>query len=136
MRWLERVRDQDGDDLVAIIQPDESGLDASPKYDVAMGIHSQPPTDTLPEWRRSMHRLFDAYANKSHEEQARLDVFLFEDGMINVIHADGLRALARLARAVGMPGAADLERGYRRTLDALLAKSWDERRGALWGLSG
>src|SRR5207253_11077576 len=44
MRWLERVRDQDGDDLVAIIQPDESGLDASPKYDAAMGIHSQPPT--------------------------------------------------------------------------------------------
>src|ERR1700694_2472390 len=37
--WLREVRDPDKDDLIAIIQPDESGLDASPKYDAAMGIH-------------------------------------------------------------------------------------------------
>jgi len=136
MRWLERVRDSDHDGLIEIIQPDESGLDASPKYDEAMGVPSQPPTETLPEWRRSMHRLFDAYANQTHEEQARLDVFLFEDVMMNVIYADGLRALARLVRAVGMPGADELDRGYRRTLDALVAKCWDARSGAFWDLSG
>jgi hypothetical protein len=31
--WLERDRDPDGDGLVAILPPDESGLDDSPKYD-------------------------------------------------------------------------------------------------------
>jgi glycogen debranching enzyme len=136
MRWLDRVRDVDHDDLVTIIQPDESGLDASPKYDAAMGVPAQPPSATLPAWRRSMHRLFDAYANKSHEEQARLDVFSFEDVMMNTIYADAWRALARLVRAVGMPGGDEFEGRYRRTLDALMAKCWDERRGLFWDLSG
>ena len=35
--WLERDRDLDGDGLLWIIQPDESGLDASPQYDAVYG---------------------------------------------------------------------------------------------------
>ncbi len=33
MDWLSRNRDLDGDRLLWIVQPDESGLDASPKFD-------------------------------------------------------------------------------------------------------
>ena len=134
--WLARVRDQDGDGLVAVIQPDESGLDASPKYDEAMGIPSQPPSETLPALRRSMQRLFRAYENESHDEQARNGVFLFEDVMVNAIYADGLRALAHLAGAAGLDGAADFERRAKRTLDALMEKCWDPERGLFWDLSG
>src|SRR4051794_12861243 len=32
-RWLMRERDPDGDGLISILLPDESGLDDSPKYD-------------------------------------------------------------------------------------------------------
>jgi glycogen debranching enzyme len=134
--WLARVRDQDGDGLVAIIQPDESGLDASPKYDEAMGISGDPPTETLPALRRSMQRLFRGYENLTVEREPQIDLFLFEDVMMNSIYADGLRALARLARAVGLPGADGYERRYRRTLDAMLAKCWDDERGVFWDLSG
>jgi glycogen debranching enzyme len=67
--WLARVRDPDDDGLVAIIQPDESGLDASPKYDKAMGIPHDPPTDTLPMLRRSMQRLFGAYKGATPEAE-------------------------------------------------------------------
>jgi hypothetical protein len=35
--WLERNRDLDGDGLLWIVQPDESGLDASPKFDPVWG---------------------------------------------------------------------------------------------------
>ncbi len=35
--WLERNRDLDGDGLLWIVQPDESGLDASPKFDAFWG---------------------------------------------------------------------------------------------------
>ncbi len=136
VRWLQRVRDQDNDGLVAIIQPDESGLDASPKYDAAMGVPSQPPEETLPALRRSMQRLFNAYEGVGAEREPRLDVFLFEDVMVNTIHADALRALARLSRAVGLPGADELEREYRRTLDALMAKCWHPEAGLFWDLSG
>jgi len=132
--WLARVRDQDGDGLVAIIQPDESGLDASPKYDAAMGISSQPPTETLPALRRSMQRLFRGYEGLSREREPQIDLFLFEDVMFNAIYADGLRALARLAAAVGLDE--DYARRSRGTLDALMSKCWDEERGVFWDLAG
>jgi hypothetical protein len=38
--WIERERALDGDGLLWIIQPDESGLDASPKFDSAFGWRS------------------------------------------------------------------------------------------------
>jgi hypothetical protein len=37
--WMERERGIDGDGLLWLIQPDESGLDASPKFDSAWGWH-------------------------------------------------------------------------------------------------
>jgi hypothetical protein len=39
--WLRENRDLDGDGLLWLIQPDESGLDASPKFDHVWGSHSQ-----------------------------------------------------------------------------------------------
>jgi hypothetical protein len=38
--WFERERSLDGDGLLWIVQPDESGLDASPKFDSAFGWRS------------------------------------------------------------------------------------------------
>ena len=134
--WLASVRDPDDDGLIALIQPDESGLDASPKYDKAMGIPYEPPTDTLPALRRSMQRLFTAYKDAAPEAQPLLDVFLFEDVMMNSIYADGLRALAKLSRAVGSPDADRFERESKRTLGALMRKCWDEEAGVFWDLSG
>lgn len=134
--WLARVRDPDNDGLVAIIQPDESGLDASPKYDKAMGIPYDPSEDTLPTLQRSMQRLFTAYTDVPPQTQPLLDVFLFEDVMMNSIYADGLRALAKLSRAVGAPDGDRFQRAYHRTLKALVAKCWDEQAGLFWDLSG
>ncbi len=37
MEWLARNRDLEGDGLLWIVQPDESGLDASPKFDPVWG---------------------------------------------------------------------------------------------------
>jgi hypothetical protein len=43
-RWLAANRDLDGDGLIWIVQPDESGLDASPQFDAIWGrrAHSRP----------------------------------------------------------------------------------------------
>ena len=38
--WIERERGLDGDGLLWIVQPDESGLDASPEFDSAFGWRS------------------------------------------------------------------------------------------------
>src|SRR5205807_1399692 len=84
--------------FTAIIQPDESGLDASPKYDELMEISASPPEEVLPQLRRSMQRLFTAYAPYRSEPAriAVLDVFTWEDVMFNAIYGDGLRCLAKL----------------------------------------
>jgi hypothetical protein len=39
--WLREHRDLDGDNLLWIVQPDESGMDASPKFDHVWGRYAQ-----------------------------------------------------------------------------------------------
>jgi len=139
-RWLKAYRDPDDDHLIAIIQPDESGLDTSPKYDALMQLGEVPPEQVHPRLRASMERLFSAY--KPHrEDPARLlalDVFNWEDVMVNTIYADGLQLLGGLCREAGYPTteAAEFERRSRRVLAALEDKCWDERAGVFWDLYG
>jgi len=136
--WLDEVRDPDRDGLIAIIQPDESGLDASPKYDAAMGVPYDPPSATLPTLQRSMERLFRTYEPLSLTDQRLADAFLFEDVMVNVIYADALRALARVVRETGGDTnlAAGLEVRRSAAARALVEKCWDEAAGVFWDLSG
>jgi hypothetical protein len=57
--WLAGHRDLDGDGLIWIIQPDESGLDASPQFDPVWGhqTHGRPGFPLLV--RRNRHHDFD-----------------------------------------------------------------------------
>jgi hypothetical protein len=50
--WLERHRELDGDGLIWIVQPDESGLDASPQFDAIWGREAH----ALPGFVRLVHR--------------------------------------------------------------------------------
>jgi glycogen debranching enzyme len=139
-RWLKAYRDPDDDHLISIIQPDESGLDASPKYDVLMNLDDVPSDEFADLLRESMDRLFSAYA-PHREDPARLvalDVFNWEDVMVNSIYADGLQCLGGLCREAGYPAteAAEFERRGRRVLAALEDKCWDERVGVFWDLYG
>lgn len=139
-RWLKAYRDPDDDHLIAIIQPDESGLDASPKYDVLMLPEALPPEQVHPRLTASMDRLFAAYA-ANRADPGRLlgqDVFNWEDVMVNTIYADGLACLGWLCRAAGYPPAeaAEYEARARRVRAALEAKCWDDRTGVFWDLYG
>ncbi len=87
--WLARNRDLDGDGLIWIVQPDESGLDASPQFDAIWHGHA----DGLPGFVRLVRR------NRKHGyDLRRID----QDGgpiccevMTNVIHGLSLLALGR-----------------------------------------
>lgn len=137
-RWLKAYRDPDDDFLIAIIQPDESGLDASPKYDVLMGLGDVPADQVRSRLTANMDRLFERYA--AHREDpgrlVGLDAFNWEDVMVNAIYADGLLCLARLCRAAGYPPAeaAEFDRRSRRVLAALEDKCWDDQAGVFWDL--
>ncbi len=137
-RWLRAYRDPDDDHLIATIQPDESGLDASPKYDVLMGLSGLPPEQVLPALQKSMDRLFSVY-HPNRQDPARLpamDVFTWEDVMVNTIYADGLQCLGELCRAAGYPSAeaAEFEHRSRLVLGTMEEKCWDDRAGVFWDL--
>ena len=122
--WLDRHRDPDGDGLISIIHPDESGLDDSPKYDAVFGwmSHYLPGYFWLVE--RSRRLRYDSRAII-----ARYDEHV-EDVLVNVFYALSLRALARLT------GDDAYRQRAERTERALVELCWDEERGLFWDLAG
>ncbi len=149
--WLATHRDPDEDSLLAIVQPDESGMDASPKFDVPMGMSGRASL-VLPEQRAAMQRLFEHYADVrgDHAQMLHMDAFHIEEVLFNSIYGDGLRSLARLLRAVPQlqlpapwtgllqaPYLADeLDSRAARVTASLLEKCWDDETGVFWDLWG
>jgi glycogen debranching enzyme len=125
--WLDRERDPDGDGLITIILPDESGLDDSPKYDGVFRWmrHDLPGHFWLIERNRRLG--YDA-----RRIAARHDDHV-EDVLVNVCYALSLRALGRL---LGEGEDGEHARRAARTERALLERCWDERRGLFLDLAG
>ena len=131
-RWLRRVRDPDGDGLIAVIQPEEAGTDCSPKYDQVLGLEELSNQGFI----AALKKVYAAYEPMRGDDRRILaaDVFHFEDVLVNSIYAMGLRALGRLLGDA--PEAGEFRREADRTRDALLSKCWDEDAGAFFDLSG
>ena len=105
-RWLTENRDLDGDGLLWITQPDESGLDSSPKFDPVWGLraHARPLFPFL--IARNRRRGWDARR-------------ILDDGgpLLCEVVVNVLWCLARLA--AGQPS----------ITPAIVDRLWDERRG-------
>ncbi len=127
--WLAAARDVDGDGLLTIIQPDESGLDDSPKYDALYGWmrHDRPGYFWLIERYRRLSYDAGSIAERYDEH--------VEDVTVNVFYALALRSLARLCAAAGEDGGV-YEARARGVEQALLGRSYDEARGLFWDLAG
>ena len=131
-RWLKHARDPDEDGLIAVIQPEEAGTDCSPKYDDVLGLEELSNRGFI----TALKKVYHAYEPLRGDDRQVLaaDIFHIEDVLVNSIYAMGLRSLARLLGDA--PEAAEFRREADRTLDALLAKCWDEEAGAFFDLSG
>jgi glycogen debranching enzyme len=127
--WLAAARDIDGDGLLTIIQPDESGLDDSPKYDRLYGWmrHDRPGHCWLIERYRRLS--YDARLIAARYEEH------VEDVAVNVFYALALDALARLCERAGEDGSPYAARA-RATERALLDRCHDEATGLFYDLAG
>jgi hypothetical protein len=105
-RWLEANRDLDGDGLIWICQPDESGLDSSPKFDPIWGVraHARPLFPFL------------IARNRRHDWDARR-IMGAGGPLVCEVVVNVLWCLARLA--AGEPS----------ITPAIVDRLWDERRG-------
>jgi mannosylglycerate hydrolase MGH1-like protein len=104
--WLARNRDLDGDGLLWIIQPDESGLDASPKFDPVWGRRADGRLGFPLLVRRNRRLDFDARLIRERGGPVLCEV------LVNTFWSLSLQALGR-------PSATP----------ALVERLWDERRG-------
>lgn len=129
-RWLAEVRDPDGDGLIAIIQPDESGVDASPKFDLLMDYPRN--NDDLVRW---IDKLYTRYQPLRFNDPAilALDLFQVEEVLTNVFYILGLQALARLHTGTE---ASDIAARAAYAREALVAKCYDAEAGAFFDLAG
>jgi hypothetical protein len=105
-QWLAAHRDLDGDGLLWIVQPDESGLDASPQFDPVWGHRAHSRAGFVLLVRRNRRLRYDLRRIASAGGPVVLEV------LTNVLYN-----LSRLA--LGLPS----------LTGALIERCWDERRG-------
>ncbi|HEX6388448.1 MAG TPA: hypothetical protein VFZ89_03350, partial [Solirubrobacteraceae bacterium] len=122
--WLERERDPDGDGLLSILLPDESGIDDSPKYDPVYGRYAH---------HRAGYFLLIENCRRFHWHAptiiARTELHV-EDVLVNTAYALSLHAMAR------MTGGEAWARRAARTEAALMEKCHDPHTGLFWDLAG
>jgi hypothetical protein len=104
--WLTRHRDLDGDGLLWIVQPDESGLDASPKFDPVWGRRATGQLGFPLLVHRNRRLGFDARRIRDRGGPVLCET------LVNTLWSLSLQALGR-------PSATP----------ALVDRLWDERRG-------
>ena len=105
--WLAANRDLEGDGLLWIVQPDESGLDASPKFDPVWGWRANSRIGFPLLVHRNRRLGFDARRIRDRGGPVLCEV------LVNTLWSLSLQALGR-------PSATP----------ALVERLWDERRGA------
>ncbi len=125
MEWWES-RDHDGDGLVSIVHPWESGLDASPTYDLALGLNK-------PTWYQVYSRFFKivhTYRNLNWNEQVMLHSGLFnvEDVGVCSVYADGWGVLASLALEFDSVLSELCHQKSKKYQDAIIQKCWQRDR--------
>jgi Mannosylglycerate hydrolase MGH1-like glycoside hydrolase domain len=112
--WLDRER-ADPDGLLGILQPDESGLDATPSYDAALGPRAHPHPGFLLLLRDNRRRGF------SYRRAVAEGGFHAIDPLVNAAWGLAHEGMARL----GEPGADERARAVAR---ALATRLWDPGR--------
>ena len=111
-RWLAANRDLDGDGLIWIVQPDESGLDASPQFDAIWGRRAHGRPGFIGLVRRNRRLGYDLRRIAANGGPVCCEV------MTNVLYA-----LSRLA--LGEPS----------LTPAIVERMYDEDSGLFWPLA-
>ncbi len=131
--WCDRERNPFGDGLVRVLQPDETGLDHSPKWEELLQIGEY----TIDEFNRGWSRICDPYDEVGRDPAAMvaLDHFVVADVMVNTIYIENLRVLADLCDQVGDADGGIYRDRATHALHSLTALCWDEQRGLFFDIA-
>jgi glycogen debranching enzyme len=135
--WLAKNRDFDGDGLLTIISPFESGMDWKPSYDAVLGYRQRVTPQRLYSsrlyWKGvgvDLGNFLLRYDLQRIRKRAR---FLVKDAGFNTIYAWDLECMEKLAPLAGDDPAIFSER-RRRVLKSMLELMYDEKDAAFYDL--
>ncbi len=134
--WLAENRAPDGDGLLVIVSPFESGIDHSPTYDDALGITDTPGRFGmgLRNLRLDVRNWLNSYGSVRMLRAAR---FYVKDTLVNALYAESLETMARLHRKQMDPAGAETYAQRARLVTAsLVDKLLDRSYGAFFSLIG
>jgi hypothetical protein len=138
--WLAVQRGHVATKLLRLYQPDESGLDMSPKYDRRLKIDDASFGTVAARWHGAMAELVDAYGGQ-RRPTSDLDGhrrFIWYDVLVNSIYADGLDRLSQLVvkNGDGDGLVAALQRRSHEVTSSLIRECWEENAGVFWDRDG
>lgn len=133
--WIARNRDFEGNGLVSIISPFESGIDWKPTFDPVVGF---------PE-KRADSRLFckvmwvdvrNFFYNYHTEVIYEKDYFIVKDAGFNTIYAQNLQAMAKLCEELKDPDAEKFKSMANKVIQSILQVMYDDASAAFYDVYG
>lgn len=134
-RWLARNRDFDGDGLLTIISPFESGMDWKPTYDPVVGFSGKKA-----DWRLFLKvikvDLRNYLNNYNLKKIYKKDYFLVKDVGFNTIYAQNLKALAGLCNELEDPASEEFYKLASKVVQNILKVMYNEEDAAFYDVFG
>ncbi|SDM55092.1 hypothetical protein SAMN05421823_11593 [Catalinimonas alkaloidigena] len=134
-QWIAQNRDFDGDGLITIISPFESGMDWKPTFDPVLGFRSRKANWQLfmkvvsVDFRNFCFR-YDLKKIRKH------NYFRVKEVGMNTVYIQNLYVLASLCREINDPDADDFDQLADKALESLIRLSYDADKGAFLDLYG
>lgn len=135
--WLSESRDFDGDGLLTIISPFESGMDWKASYDPVLGYERRTTATRLYTsslfWKAVAVDCANFLARYDLSRIRRKERFLVKDAGVNAIYALDLRAMERLAELIG-DDASRYRQRRQRVARSMLDLMYDKAEAAFYDL--
>lgn len=133
--WLAQNRDFDGDGLLSIISPFESGIDWKPTFDVPLGFGPKRANKKL-FWKVVNVDISNYVKNYDLEKIKEKNLFNVKEVGFNAIYAENLRIMARLSDIMKDPAAEKYQHLAEKVEKSILKVMYDEGDAAFYDCFG
>lgn len=131
--WLAKNRDFDGDGLLSIISPFESGMDWKPTFDEVVGFEHG-IADRRLSWKVVGVDARNFFYRYNLSTLYQKNYFLVKEVSFNTIYAQNLRAMADLCDGLGDVDADGYRDLAQRVIDAMIDQMYDQETVAFYDI--